>query len=510
MSPDGRGRSASPARTCWHSRGRDPRRNEPQLITYVDRLAGDLKGLDRVLRNQLRGAFGGVHLLPFFYPVDGADAGFDPIDHTQVDPRLGDWSDVGGIGAGFDLMADLIVNHVSSRSPQFLDWEARGDASPCAGMFLTFDAVYPDGASDDELAGIYRPRPGLPFTTRRIAGVDRQVWTTFTADQIDIDVDHPAAWAYLLSVLDRFGEAGVDVVRLDAVGYAVKKPGTSSFMIPETFAFIERLGGESHQRGMRMLVEIHSHYRTQIAIASKVDLVYDFALPPLVLHALHTADAAPLEHWLAIRPSNCVTVLDTHDGIGVVDVAPQGELPGLLEPAAVDQLVESIHDASEGRSRLATGAAASNLDLYQVNCSLYEAVGSDDAAHLLARLIQVLVPGVPQVYYGGLLAAPNDLGLLARTGVGRDINRPYYDPESLAAQLRRAAVADMINLLRWRKAEAELFGGDFFVAPSPTGHLAMGWSTGHRELDVTIDLADRSFELTVDGQTYTSVVQLGA
>ena len=115
--------------------------NQPQLIAYVDRLAGDLKGLHRLLSAELAGAFGGVHLLPFFDPIDGADAGFDPVDHTKVDPRLGDWSDVGAIGAHAVVMADLIVNHVSSSSPQFLDWRALGDDSPYAGMFLTRDRV---------------------------------------------------------------------------------------------------------------------------------------------------------------------------------------------------------------------------------------------------------------------------------------------------------------------------------------------------------------------------------
>ena len=139
-------------------------RNEPQLITYVDRLGGDLAGLRRVLDGPLAGAFGGVHLLPFFHPIDGADAGFDPIDHTLVDPRLGTWDDLSAVGDDVDLMADLIVNHVSASSLQFLDWAAKGSASAYDGMFLTYDAVFPGGATEEDLLAIYRPRPGLPFT----------------------------------------------------------------------------------------------------------------------------------------------------------------------------------------------------------------------------------------------------------------------------------------------------------------------------------------------------------
>jgi sucrose phosphorylase len=451
-------------------------RNQPQLITYVDRLAGDLAGLDEILRGDLSGAFGGVHLLPFFDPIDGADAGFDPVDHMTVDTRLGGWSDVARIASDFDVVADLIVNHISAGSAEFADWCERGVASPYDGMFLTYDGVYPGGASEDELGAIYRPRPGLPFTSYTVAGEECRVWTTFTAEQIDIDVDHPAAWEYLLGVLDRFAAANVKLVRLDAVGYAVKKPGTSSFMLPETFQFIARLGDECRRRGMGVLVEIHSHFRTQIEIAAQVDFVYDFALPPLVLHAIHAA--------------------------------PDGEVPGLLAPSQLDRLVESIHAASEGRSRLATGAAASNLDLYQVNCTFFEALASDDTVQLLARLIQVLVPGIPQVYYAGLLAAPNQMTLLERTGAGRDINRPYYSRASLSDQLDRSIVADTLRLLRWRTAEAELFGGRFELVPSDGHCLAVRWSSDGRVLDARLDLARREFELVLDGRTATTVAEL--
>src|SRR5205809_6479415 len=140
-------------------------RNQPQLIAYVDRLtAGTFRDLERLLTSSLARAFGGVHVLPFFFPIDGADAGFDPIDHTRVDPRLGTWDDVRALGEDVEIMADLIVNHVSSRSPQFLDYDERGDESRYAGMFLTYSKVFGDGARESELLQLYRPRPGLPFT----------------------------------------------------------------------------------------------------------------------------------------------------------------------------------------------------------------------------------------------------------------------------------------------------------------------------------------------------------
>jgi len=321
-------------------------RNQVQLITYVDRLSGGgLKELHKLLRGPLAGLFGGVHLLPFFYPIDGSDAGFDPNDHTPVDPRLGGWDDGRELGGEFDLVADLIVNHVSSQSPQFQDYSRRGKESPYAGLFLTYDWVFPQGATEADLLAIYRPRPGFPCTTYTLAnGEKHMLWTTFTPQQLDIDVHHPEGQAYLAAILERFQGAGVKLIRLDAVGYAIKKAGTACFMIPETFEFIADLTGQARKLGMEVLVEIHSYYLQQIEIAKRVDRVYDFALPPLLLHSLFSGDATALARWLAISPRNAVTVLDTHDGIGVIDVgrSSTGE-PGLLGPESIDALVETIH-----------------------------------------------------------------------------------------------------------------------------------------------------------------------
>src|SRR5918994_1182970 len=122
-------------------------KNQAQLIAYVDRLpGGTFRDLHGLLDGALAGAFGGVHVLPFFHPIDGADAGFDPIDHTQVDQRVGTWAEVAALAADIDVTADLIVNHVSRHSPRFQDWDARGDDSPFAGMFLTYARVFPQGA----------------------------------------------------------------------------------------------------------------------------------------------------------------------------------------------------------------------------------------------------------------------------------------------------------------------------------------------------------------------------
>jgi sucrose phosphorylase len=475
-------------------------KNQVQLITYVDRLGGgDLRLLQRLLSDPtspLAGLFGGVHLLPFFHPIDGTDAGFDPIDHQRVDQRLGSWTDVKALSAHVEIMADVIVNHVSSQSPQFLDWSARGSRSPHAGMFLTRESIFPRGASAEQLQRIYRPRPGSPFTEVRLAnGETKMLWTTFTPQQVDIDVEHPQGAAYLEGILRTFADAGIASIRMDAVGYAIKRAGTSCFMLPDTFKFIAELTAKAHAKHIEVLVEVHSYYQRQVDIAKQVDWVYDFALPPLVLHALTAMDLQPLVRWMGVRPTNALTVLDTHDGIGIIDIGADAQdrtgSPGLVEPAALDALVERIHQASRGESRRATGAAASNLDLYQVNCTFFDALGRDERAYLIARTIQFFLPGVPQVYYVGLLAGENDMALLERSGVGRDINRHHYSVDEIAHQCKRPVVKDQFDLIRLRNRHPAFQGRFECHAPS-NQRLQLRWRHPLGDLAVDIDVAART------------------
>ncbi|HEY3548781.1 MAG TPA: sucrose phosphorylase [Propionicimonas sp.] len=484
----------------------DPIPTGPQIITYADRLGGDVAGVRALLEGPLSGAFDGIHLLPFYLPYDGVDAGFDPQDHTVIDPRLGTWAEMSRLAQGRLVMADVIVNHMSTRSRQFSDVLANGDRSPWSGMFLTLSSVFPDGATEDDLTRIYRPRPGLPFTAMTLGGRRRLVWTTFTPEQVDLDVRSPQTWDYLTTVIDTLTAAGIGMLRLDALGYAGKEAGTNCFMTASTRELTERIVRYAHSRGAQALVEVHGHYQQQIDIAKTVDYVYDFALPPLVLHALTAADLEPLAHWLRIRPRNTVTVLDTHDGIGIVDVGVSdlrpGE-PGLLAPDQIDVLVERIHANSGGTSRAATGAAASNLDLYQVNCTLYDALGRDDRRHVLARLLQLFVPGIPQVYYVGLLAGENDVALLAATGVGRDVNRHHYTPEQAQAALARPVVSATLTALRLRRDHPAFTGTFSYEMRGSAGE--MHWRRGADEASLTFDAADGGFEVTatVEGASRT-------
>ncbi|NYI40015.1 sucrose phosphorylase [Demequina lutea] len=484
----------------------------PQLIAYADRCGGSVSGLRGLLEGQLEGVFGGVHLLPYFTPFDGVDAGFDPEDHTAVDPRLGTWGDIRELSASYTLMSDVIVNHVSARSERFTDVVAHGDDSPWAPMFLTLSSVFPKGASEEDLARIYRPRPGLPFTAMTWAGKRRLVWTTFTPEQIDIDLTTPQAWAYIESVVDALTNGGVTMLRLDAIGYTGKEAGTDCFMTPATERYTQRIAQMADERGAQVLLEVHGHHSQQIEIARSVDYVYDFALPPLVLHALHAHDLEPLAAWFAIRPANSVTVLDTHDGIGIVDVGESDlapGVPGLLSPDQIDALVNAIHRASHGTSLAATGAAASNLDLYQVNCTFYDALGRDDDRYLLARLIQLMTPGIPQVYYVGLLAGSGDMELLERTGVGRNINRHHYSVSEIEKELERPVVAAQVDAIKLRNSHPA-FEGEFAIHVEGT-RGSMRWERGSAAVTLEFDVRAGTFELTASSEGGVAVRQeLGA
>lgn len=478
-------------------------RNQVQLITYVDRLTGGqgFAALNQLLNGPLNGLFGGVHVLPFFDPIDGTDAGFDPKDHLSVDPRLGTWDDVMALATNYEVMADVIVNHMSSDSPQFSDYEQKGEQSRFKDLFLTLGNVFPQGATQEQLLNIYRPRPGMPFTVKTLKNGQRELfWTTFTANQLDINVESDSGKAYLNAILDQFKAAKISQIRLDAAGYAIKRRGTSCFMLPETFEFIDAFRTLAESRGIEVLVEIHSYYQKQVEIAKKVDWVYDFALPPLVLHAFAFKNANALAHWLKIRPNNSLTVLDTHDGIGIIDIGADGAdrqaRPGLVPDHELDQLVEWMHNNSNGQSRQATGAAASNLDLYQVNCTFYDALGQNDRHYLMARALQFFVPGIPQVYYVGLLAGVNDMALLQKTHVGRDINRHYYTANEVTADLKKPVVKQLCDLIRLRNTHPS-FNGQFTSELMGEHSIKLSWKNQAEFAILNVDFLHGEYHIEV-------------
>ncbi len=480
------------------------------ILVYAERLGGSLEHIEKLLSSDLAD-FSGVHVLPFFHPYDGDDAGFDPIDHTIVDPRLGTWEDLQRIAATHELTADLIINHASNLSPEFLDWQEKGEKSEYAGMFLTFDTVFPEGGTEETITSFYRPRPGLPFTAYNVAGKRRLVWTSFMPSQVDIDVRHPAGEAYVDRVLDALQSGGVKVVRLDAVGYAIKTPGTDSFMTPETLEYVAELTEKIRARGMRVLVEVHAHYTQQLEIAPLVDLIYDFQTAPLLLHSLFTSNVDALAKWFELRPANCLNVLDTHDGYGVIDAGPIGGRDGLISQADMAHIFEVAAKNTGGHSAKAS-VVPQWFDLpHQINATL-PAIIADDTAYVLARAVQFLLPGEPQVYYVGLLNGMDDKALFAETGNGRDVNRHNYTPEEIQNSLSSDVTKAILGLARLRKHE--VFGGSFEFKQLSSNSMSLRWSNESSALTLEFSFSGgkSSFELRLvednQEQVFNSVADL--
>jgi sucrose phosphorylase len=477
------------------------------ILVYAERVGGNLGEIEKLLAGPLAD-FEGVHVLPFFHPYDGDDAGFDPIDHTIVDPRLGTWVDFKRISNTHELTADLIVNHASYLSPEFIDWQEKGDASEFAGMFLTFDVVFPNGGNEAGITAFYRPRPGLPFTAYEVAGKRRLVWTTFMPSQVDIDINHDAGKAYLVRILEALKSGGVKVVRLDAVGYAVKTPGSDSFMTAETLEFVGEITKLIHSYGMRVLVEVHAHYTQQLDIAPLVDLIYDFQTAPLLLHSFFTGTVDRLDDWFKIRPNNCLNVLDTHDGYGVIDGGPIGGKPGLITQDEMAAIFKQAEINTDGHSAKASVVPQWFTLPHQINATLPNIV-ANDTAYFIMRAVQFMLPGEPQVYYVGLFNGMDDRELFAKSGQGRDVNRHNYTPTEIEAALKQPVPQAIIALARLRKHAA--FGGSFSWAVTGNSSLKMQWVNGADSVSLAFDtsVANASFVIeTVSGgqaQSFDSV-----
>ena len=472
-----------------------PIRNAPQLITYPDSLGGDLRALAALLAGRLAGHFGGVHLLPPF-PSSG-DRGFAPIDYRAIDPGFGTWDDVRRIGASFDLELDLIVNHVSRRSKEFRDFERLGRDSRYADLFLTLDKVWPGGDPDPaQFERVFRRRP-VPYSTFVIesTGASERVWTTFGADdpseQIDIDVESPLARRMVADQLAWFREHGVRLVRLDAVGYAIKRAGTSCFMVePELSAFLDWLHTIADPLGLELLTEVHGDVPMQRRLAGRGSWSYDFALPGLVLHALIAGTADRLVAHLRGAPARIITTLDSHDGIPI-----QPDLQGALSTDEARLVVDACLAAGGNLSRVFTrdDLPDPSFDAHQANCTYYAAVGCDDEAYLLARAIQLFAPGIPQVYYVGLLAGDNDLDAVARSGEGRAINRHDYGAAEIDIALERPVVRRLLELVALRR-DHPAFDGTLAISGGGP-RLRLTWGRGEATCTLEADLATRRWDV---------------
>lgn len=470
-----------------------PVKNQVQLISYPDSLGGNLKQLNHVLNTYFPNTFkGGIHILPPF-PSSG-DRGFAPLTYLDIEPSFGTWEDIRNIGEKHDVLVDIMVNHISQQSHYFQDFLQRGRASEYADLFITLEKIWADGQpvqADIDKMFLRRPLPYSTFTIKD-TGAEERVWTTFgktdPSEQIDLDIHSEKVKALFTEFFENFARQGVKIVRLDAVGYVIKKLGTSCFFVePDIYAFIDWVLALANKHGIELLPEVHSHYSIQYKLAEHGCWIYDFILPYRILDTLINNNASALNDYLRTRPHKQFTMLDCHDGVPV-----KPDLDDLVDTKEARKLVDIALERGSNLSLIVSDdhKAPDGFDVHQIRCSYYSVLNCEDDAYIAARAIQFFAPGVPQVYYVGLLAGENDEENVKKTGEGREINRHNFTIDEIEQSLNKPVVQRLLKLIEFRN-DHPAFQGEFAETSSSEHEVAMRWVNGAQVASMVLNLATK-------------------
>ncbi|MDH3301018.1 MAG: alpha-amylase family glycosyl hydrolase [Acidimicrobiia bacterium] len=399
------------------------------LITYADQFQAPgerpLATLNRILADELGHVIEGVHILPF-HPWS-SDDGFSVIDYGRVDDRYGDWSDIAAIGESRRLMVDAVINHVSAES----DWFQRflADEEP-------YNRFFPHLDPGTDVSRVVRPRTHPLLTRYDTAAGERWVWTTFSADQIDLDYRNPEVIVRILEVLVTYVERGGSAIRLDAVGFLWKDPERSSIHLPETHAIIQlyRSCLDEVAPGTILISETNVPHAENISYLHEdppeVHAVYQFALPPLAAHAALTGDTTALAAWAdgiddVVGPQQSfLNFLASHDGIGLRPIE------GILDATAVAVLVEAT-EAVGGRISYRSTADGGQQP-YELNTTWFDLLShgvTEETAigrHLATHAALLALPGIAAIYVHSLFGSSNDQEGFAATGHNRSLNRARF------------------------------------------------------------------------------------
>jgi sucrose phosphorylase len=412
--------------------------------------------------------------------------------YDKVDESFGDFSDIEEIGKEYYLMFDFMVNHISASSEYFKDFLAKKDESEYKDFFIRYSEFWDGGEPTQEQVDlIYKRKPRAPYIEAEFAdGSKEKIWCTFCEEQIDLDVRKAKTKEFIRKTLKDMCAHGASIIRLDAFAYAVKKADTSCFFIePDIWELLYEIENIVKAENAEILPEIHEHYTIPMKIADKGFWIYDFALPVLTLHALYNHTGEYLKRWMEMCPMKQFTTLDTHDGIGIVDVKD------LLPDEEIDTVKEQMYKQGANVKKIYSSEAYNNLDIYQVNTTYYSALGNNDEAYLLARAIQFFAPGIPQVYYVGMLAGSNDIELMERTKNGRDINRHYYTADEVAKEQERPVVSKLKELMILRNTHPA-FSLDGKIDIEANGNrLKITRSFGEDSIILDADLTTYEFEI---------------
>lgn len=452
-------------------------KNKVQLITYPNSLGRNLKELNLLLDGILKDLFkGGVHILPPF-PSSG-DRGFAPINYFEIDKEFGTWADIESISHHHDIVIDLMVNHISRQSEYFQDFLNSGLNSKYIDLFITLDKIWDDGIpvqKDIDNIFLRRELPYSEYTMKENGKI--KVWTSFgktdPSEQIDVDIHSNAAKELFSNILKNFSNKGIKVVRLDAVGYVIKRAGTSCFFVePDIYNFLNWISNLAQQYDLVFLPEVHAHYSIQYKLAAKGFWIYDFILPYRILEALLLKDFNELSNYLKERPIKQFTMLDCHDGLPVMP-----DINDLFNIENAQKIVDICTERGSNLSKIYSDShkLEGGFDVHQIRGTIYSMLNENDDDYIIARAIQFFTPGIPQVYYVGLLAGTNQYQCVQTTGDGRAINRYNYSIDEIKNELKREVVQRLIRLINFRNHHPS-FDGVFSVDKVSDGELILKWN----------------------------------
>ncbi len=409
------------------------------IITYANSFLADsdtppLATLHDFLHRFLHPCISGVHILPFF--PWSSDDGFAVMDYDQVNPELGDWSHIEAIAADFDLMADLVINHCSSQHPWFQNFqqgEKRGQ-----NYFFT-------ASPEDDLSAVIRPRTSELLKTVETPDGTRHVWCTFGPDQVDLDFRNPEVLLEFIHIIRHYLDRGIRVFRLDAVAFIWKEVGSNCLNLPQAHEIVRLLRALIEQADPQAIIitETNIPKRENLSYfgnSNEAHSIYNFSLPPLLLHTLLSANCHHLKNWLmSMPPAQTGTFyfnfIASHDGIGLRPAE------GLLDDGEIETLIRTTEQFG-GRI---SWRASSGLERrpYEINISLWDALQGTSAGKdewqlerfLCAHTILLALEGIPAFYIHSLLATGNDHQRVLASGHNRHINRHHWSYNELLGEL---------------------------------------------------------------------------
>ena len=429
------------------------------LITYGDTICSadkaPLQTLRAFLSKRVKNAVSSVHILPFF-PYS-SDDGFSVIDYRKVNREFGNWSDIEAIASEYRLMTDLVLNHVSRKSAWFKDYVS--GILPAERYFIEADP-------ETDLSAVVRPRTSPLLTSTQTRDGVRHLWTTFSHDQIDLDFSNPNVLFEFLDILFYHISKGARVIRLDAIAYLWKRIGTTCIHLPETHEVVKIFRDVLAMVApdVILITETNVPHHENISYFGKGDeahMVYQFSLPPLLLHALQTGTCRYLREWAAsldAPPPGCTffNFTASHDGIGVRPL--EGIIPAEEFQRLLDGVVQRGGQVSTKKNEDGSESP------YELNITYFSALSDRDhpdpdrhvARFMCSQAVALALQGVPAVYIQSLLATENDLAGVKRTGRARTINRKCWNEKSLLALLNNKntptarVFTDYTRLLRLR------------------------------------------------------------